>query len=156
MSYYDEPFMFRNLSVYLSLHHKISLFSHLANKSIDVHHLFRVHLFHQRIDGDEATRSSNASAKKKLSVISHSLLSYKEDWWGTQITGAAVWVLPILTIARKPKISQSELQTISGNFLNARKSCDCFASKAFAFCRTKARRKIRVRPIAKLSTDNCS
>lgn len=70
--------MFRNLSAYLSLHHKISLFSHLGNKPIHVHCFFGFHLFHQRIDGDKATCSSNASTVKKL-VSDVSFLSYKED-----------------------------------------------------------------------------
>ena len=73
VSYYDVSFMFRNLSAYLSLHHKIPLISHLGNKPIHVHHLFGFHLFYQRIDGDEATCSSNAGAVKKQSVMSHIL-----------------------------------------------------------------------------------
>ena len=155
MSYYDVSFMFRNLSAYLSLHHKIPLISHLGNKPIHVHHLFGFHLFHQRIDGDEATCSSNASAVKKT-VSDVSFLSYKEEWMtgGLDQCSRSLNCDQSLQSRAKSKIRQSELKTISSNSMRGKVAT--VLPHHFAFNWTKARRTIRFKPITKLSTDNCS
>lgn len=48
---------------HLSLNHVVSLFPHFSNKTKHIDDLFIFHLFHQRVNGDKRSCSSNTSAE---------------------------------------------------------------------------------------------
>ena len=58
-----EQFFSKGIVTYFSLDHVVTLFSHLRHKAIHVYHLLGVHLLHQRVNGNERSRASDASTK---------------------------------------------------------------------------------------------